>query len=979
MGQPSGPIVGREAELAQLRNAVKSLVDVPLVIVEISGEAGIGKTTLLDWLAGEVRGSGIKCVRAAGSESEQDQAFGVLISLLDDVLSSDVGVAALDPYDVADLATVMPGLRSRVKAPLVVGPLDAPLLCRAVRRALTALAAPGNGLVVVVDDMHWVDEATASVLGYLIRHGLDVPILLASARRPTNRKAPSMSEAQARSAPHELIELIELGPIDRDDLGPLLDGVPLAELNAVTSVCGGNPFFVTQLAGYARSHAGMHALEWAGNETTYPPAVTAKIVGELASLPQAARSLAHAAAVLGDPFAVIEAGRLAQLEDTEAFSAIDDLLACALVDPVDDHGGFRFRHPIIASVIYEVLGRGWRLNAHARAARLLVAAGSDPMHVARHLESSAAIGDVAAIDLITKAAMDVRGLAPKTSARLLGSALRLIPPRGPLTERRTLLIATRADCLIRMGRFTQTREELLHALELVPAQDHVARATLIAACVRAEHWLGMHGSSMPTMEAALAQLPDGPSFERLSLEGMMLLESVDGGDVEQMRNFGRIAAASAVAVGEPAVVFMVVAGQAFCEAQIGSSSRALSLAEEAARIGDQLTEGQIVMAQEGLALLAATEQWLGNHESALRHASRGIECAQITGNLMAEMLLRLMGDGALTALGRLGSAAETIDDAEQIARMLNSPDGVCAALGRRGAVAALRGDWAAADWAGQECEAYLEIAHDPTLRALGAISAAQVLLQTGQPERCIELILRGAGGPELPNVLKPARAIVFEQLADAELARGDVEAARRWVDCAASSASDAGLAMPTCAAHRAAAALLMATGEPGAAVDSARTAVRAAQESGAPIEAARARMVVGQALAACGRRAEAVTSFELAREAFESCGARRFSAQVAKELRGLGVRTGGDRGARGSVGTRSLSAREHEVAELVGDGLTNPQIAQRLFLSPRTVESHLSRIFAKLGAKTRADVAVAIRRDRILTRSASLSELPDRS
>ncbi len=87
-------------------------------------------------------------VRAAGSASEQDLAFGVLVALLDDVLSTDASVAALDPYDVADLASVLPGLRSRVQVPNSTGPIDMLLVCRAVRRALAALSTAGRSLCV---------------------------------------------------------------------------------------------------------------------------------------------------------------------------------------------------------------------------------------------------------------------------------------------------------------------------------------------------------------------------------------------------------------------------------------------------------------------------------------------------------------------------------------------------------------------------------------------------------------------------------------------------------------------------------------------------------------------------------------------------------------------------------------------------------------------------------------------------------------
>ena len=139
-------------------------------------------------------------------------------------------------------------------------------------------------------------------------------------------------------------------------------------------------------------------------------------------------------------------------------------------------------------------------------------------------------------------------------------------------------------------------------------------------------------------------------------------------------------------------------------------------------------------------------------------------------------------------------------------------------------------------------------------------------------------------------------------------------------------------------------------------------------------------MVAGQAFAATDRGQEAVVHYRRALEAFAACGAGKLAANAASELRSLGVRTAGKRGMRGSTGIRSLSGREREVAGLVADGLTNPQIAERLFLSPRTVESHLGRIFAKLDAPTRVDVSAMMRRNRVATQFAqaveSTSEMP---
>ena len=346
--------------------------------------------------------------------------FGVLVSLFEDALATEQMVAALDPKQLTDLATVLPGLRRFSPDNLDPSDVDTLLVCRATRQALTTLTASHRGLLLVVDDMQWVDEATASVIGYLIRHGSPVPTLWVTAQRRQQGGVSLVGTEQIRSGE---VEVMRLGPIAPEAVDLLLTEVPPAEREPLVQSAGGNPFFVTQLASHARSLPNAQESLEARLDSRYPPAVIATIVDELAATPPNARLLAHAGAVLGEPFEVVQAGRLAGLEDSETFSAIDSLLARSLVSPADERGGFRFRHPVIASVIYESISPGWRLAAHARAAIQLSAAGAGPIPVARHLERSATIGDIAAIDAISGAAAEARALAPRAWSTSMDRAL----------------------------------------------------------------------------------------------------------------------------------------------------------------------------------------------------------------------------------------------------------------------------------------------------------------------------------------------------------------------------------------------------------------------------------------------------------------------------------------------------------------------------------------------------------------------------
>jgi DNA-binding CsgD family transcriptional regulator len=204
----------------------------------------------------------------------------------------------------------------------------------------------------------------------------------------------------------------------------------------------------------------------------------------------------------------------------------------------------------------------------------------------------------------------------------------------------------------------------------------------------------------------------------------------------------------------------------------------------------------------------------------------------------------------------------------------------------------------------------------------------------------------------------------YELLARAELALGDGAAADRWATLAEDAAAGLGLHGRTCEALRARAAVRLAAGDADGAAEDAAGAAAEAAKPGLVIEAGRARALAGRALAAAGHREAAGAELEAAHAALAETGAVRYADEAAKELRALGRRvargrTGAATAANGD-GLEGLSKREREVAELIGEGRANKEIAAALFLSERTVETHLSRSFAKLGLSNRAQLAALV-------------------
>jgi DNA-binding NarL/FixJ family response regulator len=222
--------------------------------------------------------------------------------------------------------------------------------------------------------------------------------------------------------------------------------------------------------------------------------------------------------------------------------------------------------------------------------------------------------------------------------------------------------------------------------------------------------------------------------------------------------------------------------------------------------------------------------------------------------------------------------------------------------------------------------------------------------------------LDSVGGPEIPLLAGGWRAHFFEVLTRCNLALGDLEAARAAAELVQGLVVEGGSVLTRLMADRAGAEVALAQGSAEEAVDHAQSAVASAEEIGARAHVAPSRALLGRALVAAGREDEAVAQLEMAADEFDALGAEEYRNRVEAELRRLGRATGHRRSHPGSgaTGVDSLTGRELEVAELVVDRRTNREIAEELFLSTKTVETHMRNIFNKLGVTSRVEVARAL-------------------
>jgi DNA-binding CsgD family transcriptional regulator len=386
------------------------------------------------------------------------------------------------------------------------------------------------------------------------------------------------------------------------------------------------------------------------------------------------------------------------------------------------------------------------------------------------------------------------------------------------------------------------------------------------------------------------------------------------------------------------------------------------LREQAAEVVDRLTDDELALRLDAAANLGNAETYLDRLEDAVGHLDRGLAVARETGQGRLFSLLTQRKGFALALLGRLDEARDVTESAVEAARLSGSPESVAWALLNRAWTALLAGDLETALAAAEESVALGRGFDDSPIATWSACALGSILLEAGEPARCLEVLVPAAGGPDLPFVPGVLRSMFQERVVLARLAAGDAEGAADAAAAADARAAELGLDFGLSLAGRGRAAVLLAAGDHGPAAEAALEAAAAADRIGARVAAARARTLAGRALAAAGERERAAAELDRAAAELDACGALRYRDEAELELRRLGRRHHRRRGAARTdgEGLASLTPRELEVAELVRDRKTNREIAAALFLSEKTVETHLRHIFGKLGVSTRASVARAV-------------------
>lgn len=940
---------------------IEALREGESTVVVLSGEPGIGKTALLAETMRRCRERGCMVLSGRAVEFEQDLPFGVFADAFERELRarrqalSDIG----DDEDLPLLKAAFPSLARPSPNPTAAPqPDERHLLLQAIQRLVEVLAGD-RPLVLALDDLHWADPASVDLVCRLLHRPLAGPLLLLLASRPAQGE-PRMRTALGEAERHARAVRIDLAPLSADDAEKLLGAEVAPSLRGeIYRESGGNPLYLEQLAAAARlgSAAGERSKAEAAG-LGVPAAVSDAIRGQLDRLSPSAKVLLEGGSLLGEAFdpelAVTTAGLYA--EDLEA---LDELLDAGLIRTADSARSFCFRHPIIRRAVYEGAGASWRLAAHGRAAAALEAAGATASARAPHIEKFAAAGDEAAALVLSQAGGEIATRSPASAAHWFEVALRLLPKDEEKLELRLGLLIQHATALGMAGSLERSREALGDFLLLAPpASELRARAAVFAAII--DELLGNQAVARKLLLDELAKIADDSGPQAASLMCELAFASFVDADWQGTAAWAR-KALGAECEGMTEVGALAALGLA--ELELGDLAQMRLSVQDAARLFEDFSDADIGTHEPGIGLwLGWAEVCTERFEDATRHLQRSVEITRAAGERHLTVGL-LVAQGQALAFRGEGRELAAIAAMATEAALLSPSD--------------LYLSWAMAlqcqvsTWAGD--------LHDAIRfgeRALGAASAsssplsdiargqlASALLEIGEPGRARELLLASDGTPELlPFPLFEAAG--YELLTRAELGLGNLKRADDFAAGATEAATRLDLSVPVAQARRAKALVALECGDTTRAAAEAFASCEAAEQVHAEVEACRSLTLAGIALAAAGQRDRAIAALGAAHSRLASCGAVRYSDQAAQHLRKLGRPVARiDSGQRSSLG---LTKREVEVMELIVTGKTNRQIASELFLSVRTVDRHVSRIFHKLGVHSRAAASSVFERKRAL-------------
>ncbi|MGW5665027.1 AAA family ATPase [Streptomyces sp. NPDC003758] len=916
-------VIGREELCTAAR---RQLADGGSVLLH--GPAGIGKSTVLRTLAAEYGETVRTVLRCSATESESHLPFLALADLLGLVMDE-----VADRLPAPQRTALESALTGRGESTMQ---RDGLALRLAVLSTLRALAARGPVLI-VADDLQWLDPASTELLGFAARRLGGTPVQMLCAVRTHAEQGQEYDRYLGASPPDTLA--LQVGPLSRARIATLLDhrgytGLPRSTVREIHRTSGGNPLFALELG---RALAESPTPPRPGEPLPVPTSLRTLVLNRLEALSdEARRTLLVASAGARPTLALL---RAAGRDNAEAETA--QAAALGLLVTERDAPGVRFAHPLISAALYAQASAQERRAVHAA----LSTAASDPIERARHLALATTGTDPRVAQRLAEAASAARDRgAPSVAAGL-----------GLLAARHTPADAVPGPDERRL----QAAEDALTAGETDLARD-IAREVLAHATEPADRvraWMVVidaAGHAMAEVDAvfpqALADAGDDPRLLTLVHYQLAWRALLVEGDFARARQEGALAAELAARAGDRRNELLALAFQAQAETLMGHPDAPRTIK----RAMREPQDARVACDHNGVG--AVRFRWLimsDQLSEARKTVSALLREVRRRGVVEAEVhFLRGLAETELRA-GHCGRALDLARESLRLARDTGIGEAASAML------------TSLAEAAGGEAERALTLAQEAVSRAeedgdviylsraLAALGHAQLV--AGDAAGSVRSLRRVRELEEGLGVTDPARGRWHGDLAEALVRVGEPAEAQDVIDAARAHALRLRRESVLAVLDRAEALVRAARGE----VDAAERQLTAARDRlarlGYGLEEARA------AYALAGLRAgrSGPASYDEATRLFRRCRAMPWlrlveTATVTDPARSEPHPTGPAPVAAAALD--SLAATERQVAALVMEGATNREIAARLFISVKTVEATLTRVYRKLGIRSRVDI-----------------------
>ena len=912
-------LLERDAELATLAAAAGEAADGRGGVVVVGGPAGIGKSGLLAGLRAEA-GDRLEVLAARAGELEREFAYGVVRQLF------EAEVAARG------------GRLSGAAAPAapVFGAGAEPAASFAVLHGLYWLAldlAAERPLLLAVDDLHWCDAPSLRFLAYLARRLEDVPILLAATLRSAEPGVEPALLAELLGDPRvRVVTPAPLGPgavaaLVRARLGA---GAEDAFCAACAEGTRGNPLLLLQLLRTLEAEGVAPVAENAGLVGSVGPrAVASTVLARLARLEPEARAVARALSVLPDGAALPVVAALAGLDESTVAATTGALVRAEIVRPEPPLG---FVHPLVRDAVHRELPPGERELQHERAAQLLAEAGAPAEQVAAQLLAAPRRGAVWAVDQLEAAAVAAVARAAPESAVAYGRRALEEPP--PPERRFPVLLALAGaeaftDAPAAAGR-------LRDAYDAAP--DPAARAAIAIPLVHTLLFTDRPAEGVAVAREAAAVA--GTDDERMELEALELAGAYFGAEVPDLD--GRLAAHRAPPppgdLGRASLAAIASVHWALTDGRAGACAE---LALAALRGGDLFASDRGPLSFGATIVLG-----LADREEAPELLEDALDRSRSRGALFSVGAAYTWLGFAAWRRGDLAGAAAHLEQSRELTAAYGVGEGASMApLALTVEVALARGDTVLARTLLGQGRDRADRA-DATRWWRGA--EAHVLLAEGR--WAAALAMARATGERFPEIGNPVANPWRGDAADALAVLGDATAALELAEAQLALARHWG-------APGALGAALRRIGRLTGDADALEEAVAVLDGSPARLELARALAAYGTALRVTERRpADAREPLHRALALAAACDAPALAEHARTELYAAGARPRTD----AAGGAAALTASERRVAGMAAEGRSNRDIAQALFVTPKTVEVHLSNAYRKLGIRSRRELPAGL-------------------